>query len=305
MSAKYADKTLGQLKRSRSAMLGVITKISNEAQPLLKKDKSNLLDEDIDLLHYWKEKLETKVEEIAHLNAAIIEVTPDNDADMEKELEDAENFERKNGTLLKAVSRILEQFEETDATSLTPLQESTNATSNSHNSSHIKIPKFDLPKFNGEYKKWVPFYEQFMASVDNNPSIPAIQKFNYLKASLTDEALQLVAHLPFSNSNYPIALKSLVDRYNNPRLILNSHLDAIFDLKSMKGDSASELRKLFVTFEENLMAIRALELGRQFRRLHLGTNDCRKIGSSFESSLGKRLPWYQTTNPDAVTRVYW
>ena len=29
----------------------------------------------------------------------------------------------------------------------------------------------------------------------------------------------------------------------------------------MKGDSASELRKLFVTFEENLMAIKALELG--------------------------------------------
>ena len=169
-------------------MLGVITKISNEVQPLLKKEKSNLLDGDIELLHYWKEKLETKVEDIAHLNAAIIEVTPDNEADMEKELEDAENFERKNGTLIKAVSRILEQFEETDATSLTPLQEPTNATSNSHNS-HIKMLKFDLPKFNGEYNKWVPFYEQFLASVDNNPSIPAIQKFNYLKASLTDKAL--------------------------------------------------------------------------------------------------------------------
>ena len=51
-----------------------------------------------------------------------------------------------------------------------------------------------------------------MASVDNNPSIPAIRKFNCLKASLTDEALKLVAHLPLSNSKYPIALKSLVDR---------------------------------------------------------------------------------------------
>ena len=157
MSAKYADKTLDQLKRSRSAMLGVITKISNEAQALLKKEKSNLLDEDIDLLNYWKKKLETKVEEIAHLNAALVEVTPDNDADMERELEDAENAERKSGTLLEAVSRFLEQFEETDA-SLAPIQEPTNATSNSH-SSHIKMPKFDLPKFNGEYKKWVPFYE--------------------------------------------------------------------------------------------------------------------------------------------------
>ena len=68
--------------------------------------------------------------------------------------------------------------------------------------------------------------------------------------------------MPLSNSNYPIALKSLVDRYNSPRLILNSHLDVILDLKPMKGDSASELRKL--TFEENLMAIKALELGDNF-----------------------------------------
>ena len=130
--------------------------------------------------------------------SALVEVTPDNDADMERELEDAENAERKSGTLLEAVSRILEQFEETDA-SLARTQESTNATSYCH-SSHIKMPKFDLPKFKGEYKKWVPFNEQ-LASVDNNPSIPAIQKFNYLKAALTDEALQLVAHLPLSNSN--------------------------------------------------------------------------------------------------------
>ena len=47
--------------------------------------------------------------------SALVEVTPDNDADMERELEDAENAERKSGTLLEAVSRILEQFEETDA----------------------------------------------------------------------------------------------------------------------------------------------------------------------------------------------
>ena len=40
-----------------------------------------------------------------------------------------------------------------------------------------------------------------MASVDNNSNIPAFQKINYLKASLTDEAFQLVAQMPLSNSN--------------------------------------------------------------------------------------------------------
>ena len=54
---------------------------------------------------------------------------------------------------------------------------------------------------------------------------------------------------------------SLIDPYNNPRLTLNNSLDVILDLKPVKSDSASELRKLFVTFEENLMALKAQELG--------------------------------------------
>ena len=65
MASKYADKILDTLKRSRTAMLEVITEISTEAQPLLKKEKSVLLDEDIVFQRYWKRKLESKVEVIA------------------------------------------------------------------------------------------------------------------------------------------------------------------------------------------------------------------------------------------------
>ena len=76
--------------------------ISNKTQPLSKRSKSDLLDEYIHLLHYWGE---TKVEEITQLNAAILDLTPENDADIEKELEDAEEIERKLASLPKAVSR--------------------------------------------------------------------------------------------------------------------------------------------------------------------------------------------------------
>ena len=106
------------------------------------------------------------------------------------------------------------------------------------NKRHIELskqPYQDAPIRFAEIQWWIQevrsIYEQFMASVDSNPNIPATQKFNYLKAPLTDEALQLVAHLPLSNSNYPIALKSLVDRY---WLILNSHLDVFFSTWSRR-----------------------------------------------------------------------
>ena len=83
---------------------------------------------------------------------------------------------------------------------------------------------------------------------------------NYLKASLTGEALQSVSHLPLSDSYYKIALKSLTDCYNNERLIVNSDLNAILQLKPLRSESAPELRQLFVSFEENLMAIEALNV---------------------------------------------
>ena len=74
------------------------------------------------------------------------------------------------------------------------------------------MPRFDLPKLKGHYKDCITFYEQFMAPVDSSTTIPDIQKFNYLEAALSGEALQVVSHLPLSNSNYIIALKYLMDR---------------------------------------------------------------------------------------------
>ena len=51
-----------------------------------------------------------------------------------------------------------------------------------------------------------------------------------------------------------------MDRYDNERLTVNSHLDAILQLQPLSGESASQLRQLLVSFEENLMAIEALEV---------------------------------------------
>ena len=122
------------------------------------------------------------------------------------------------------------------------------------------MPKFDLPKFDGKYENCTPFHEQFMASGDSNASLSDIQKFNYLKSALTGEASQLISHLPLSNSNYQSALNSLTDRYDNPRLIVRTILRDIFQLLPLQKESATELRKLIVAFEENLMAIQALKV---------------------------------------------
>jgi len=49
-----------------------------------------------------------------------------------------------------------------------------------------RLPKIELPKFNGSIIKFYSFLKSFESSVDLNPSLPTIVKFNYFKASLED-----------------------------------------------------------------------------------------------------------------------
>ena len=103
---------------------------------------------------------------------------------MEKEIEDADDFENKVGTQLDRISIFLEQFEIQDPVLTAAFITPTSTSTSSSTTVHLKMPKFDLPKFNGQYKGWTPFYEQFLASVDSNTAFPDIQKLKYLKASL-------------------------------------------------------------------------------------------------------------------------
>ena len=49
--------------------------------------------------------------------------------------------------------------------------------------------------------------------IHENDSLPEIQKYHYLKSSLSGEAERLVSNLPMTANNYKIAWKLLVERY--------------------------------------------------------------------------------------------
>ena len=59
--------------------------------------------------------------------------------------------------------------------------------SNSHNNHHIdaKLPKTEIPKFNGKPIEWQSFWDQFYAAVDSKTNIPDVVKFSYLKGVLS------------------------------------------------------------------------------------------------------------------------
>jgi len=48
----------------------------------------------------------------------------------------------------------------------------------------VRLPKLTLPKFKGDIKNWISFWDLFQSAVHNNDSIPKVDKFNYLNSLL-------------------------------------------------------------------------------------------------------------------------
>ncbi|XP_039312430.1 uncharacterized protein LOC120359352 [Solenopsis invicta] len=78
--------------------------------------------------------------------------------------------------------------------------------------SHVRLPKINLPTFSGRYDDWFPFRDTFVTIIHNNTSLSDIQQFQYLRAALTDKALDIVKPLEISENNYDLAWSLLKER---------------------------------------------------------------------------------------------
>lgn len=100
------------------------------------------------------------------------------------------------------------------------------ASTNPNNSSspHLKLPKIVIPVFDGNCRKWKQFQDIYEQMIHNQPNISNIEKFYYLKSNLTGEASRLVCHLLVTDENYLTAWDTLINRYDNPRVLVSACL---------------------------------------------------------------------------------
>ena len=52
----------------------------------------------------------------------------------------------------------------------------------------VRLPTLSLKRFGGDLTKWVSFWDSFSSAVHSNPSLSAIDKFNYLVSLLESTA---------------------------------------------------------------------------------------------------------------------
>lgn len=125
-------------------------------------------------------------------------------------------------------------------------------------SSHVRLPDIKLPVFAGNLDQWLNFHDLFVSLVHSSNELSSIQKFYYLRSSLSGDALKLVQTIALSANNYLVAWNLLLDHYQNPVRLKQSYVDSLFEFPSVKRESATELHSLVEKFETNVKILKQL-----------------------------------------------
>ena len=95
------------------------------------------------------------------------------------------------------------------------LQQISMAQLNTRQYSSIRLPKLEIPTFDGDKLKWTEFGDSFEAIIFKNTTILDIEKFNYLMCKLTRAARQSESGILLSNENYALIIDMLKERYGD------------------------------------------------------------------------------------------
>lgn len=129
----------------------------------------------------------------------------------------------------------------------------------SHTMHDLKLPPMTIPTLSGEFEDWVTFYDTFTTYIDNAP-IPDVSKMHFLKTNLSGSALKMIQNFPTTDANYKIAWKTLCDRFDNKRNIVNACLRSFVLQDVIKEANAQQIRDLIDTTKQAIQCIEAQQI---------------------------------------------
>lgn len=191
-------------------------------------------------------KLAAAYTEFSKFHSEIMALIPDAAEDEQEEI--YTNFENRYDTVSTAVQEmILVLNRNTPSTATTPqviIQQQP-----------LKAP---IPTFDGNYANWPKFKAIFQDLMGNSADSDAIKLYHLDKALVGAAAGFLDAKI-INEGNYRQAWKVLSDRYENQRVIVETHLRGLLTLNKMSSESFKELRYLLDEATGHVESLRYLK----------------------------------------------
>lgn len=126
---------------------------------------------------------------------------------------------------------------------------------------NILIPKMKINTFRGESEHWLEFKTTFL-SVVHSSSIPNIHKFQILRQSVDGYAKRIVDQVEFAGDFYDTAWKTLCDRFDNKKVLINKHIKNIFSVEQIFKESPKHLRQMLDTVSDSMTSIDGLKVSK-------------------------------------------
>lgn len=124
------------------------------------------------------------------------------------------------------------------------------------NEADVRLPRITLPKFDGNYQRWMEFKDLFTELV-HNATISDAKKMHYLTTTLEGEPKNLIKHLPAVGTNYSTAWAMITSRYDNKRLLVSALLNKLLKQSAIKKEGAPALKSLHDVTRECIHGLKA------------------------------------------------
>ncbi|XP_056016815.1 uncharacterized protein LOC130053514 [Ostrea edulis] len=123
----------------------------------------------------------------------------------------------------------------------------------------VRLPKLELPSYNGDNIKFQEFWDAFDATINRNSKPSRIEKFSYLQSKLTGEAKAAISGISLTHENYDVAIDIIQERFGDAQSVIHKHHMKLINIQPVTNDTLS-LRRLYDDLEKHM---RSLEAWRQ------------------------------------------
>eukprot|EP00794_Sanderia_malayensis_P016989 gene16989-18701_t len=249
------EQELAKKKKIRAGHRGHANKVMTEAI----FEMQGISPSTIEMEHYVQTLTEKELH-LRNLDEEIIMLI--DEEDIETEIFDAE--ERRT-ELKKTIVKLKKKLEEVSLETASFGSSHSSNSSNSNQPVHPpsfnipNLPKLELPKYNGDPKRWNEWWDVFVSAIHENGSLTPVFKLRHLKTLLEGPAAATLSGLTLTSANYSEAIELLKSRYGQTQVVINAHMEALLKMNhvpSMKD--AKSLRKLYDEIEIHVRSLKSL-----------------------------------------------
>ncbi|XP_053390231.1 uncharacterized protein LOC128553139 [Mercenaria mercenaria] len=211
------------------------------------------------------ESVTGKFENLVSLNEKILEQTEI--GEIEEEIINSEEYSSAIQIKLREFQEFSESREKSSQNqsqrnnSSTPGEQQTIIVQDRNSASstqYSRLPKFSLPTFNGNILEWQAFWDSFSSAVHSNQNLTDVQKFNYLRSQLKDEAARKIDGFALTNANYSNAVELLHEQYGQKHKIVHAYIQSLLHLPS-PSNTLPSLRGYYDKLETYIRGLESLD----------------------------------------------